>query len=410
MTSLKNTDKPIVIYVGAFELPDKNAAAQRVLTNAKIFEKLGYEAVFLGVNKEYKGNSIARDSNCLGFDCWKVSYPSGIAQWLPRLVGVEDIKYLLEVVYPGRVALVINYNYPAIAQLRTKLLCDNLNINHVADITEWYDTSVGPFLWRIVKKVDTYLRMYLVNKCERGLITTSPFITDFYQSKNKELLELPTLFDCDTVPDIDYVASDKGTIKLVYVCSPLDPKMVKPDRSNLKERLDILLDNIIQINKLDICAYLDVYGNTQDEVCKAFPELEGVILQTDKIRFHGMTPNSVVRERIAKADCMIFLRDDNRVTQAGFPGKLAESISLGTPVITNSLHNLNGFKGRYCLFLVRRGEEIEMIRTVANYSVDEKTTLKKETKSSKLFHYDRYTNTTKFFLDSIVSNKGDDET
>lgn len=38
--------KGTILYVGGFELPDKNAAAHRVLSNAKIFRELGYNVFF----------------------------------------------------------------------------------------------------------------------------------------------------------------------------------------------------------------------------------------------------------------------------------------------------------------------------------------------------------------------------
>ena len=38
--------KGSIIYIGGFELPDKNAAAHRVLNNAKIIRELGYEVFF----------------------------------------------------------------------------------------------------------------------------------------------------------------------------------------------------------------------------------------------------------------------------------------------------------------------------------------------------------------------------
>jgi len=39
-----------IIYYGPFQLPDKNAAAHRVINNAKLLRELGYETVFLGCN------------------------------------------------------------------------------------------------------------------------------------------------------------------------------------------------------------------------------------------------------------------------------------------------------------------------------------------------------------------------
>ena len=44
--------KGSVLYVGGFELPDKNAAAHRVINNAKILRELGYRVIFCGVDRE----------------------------------------------------------------------------------------------------------------------------------------------------------------------------------------------------------------------------------------------------------------------------------------------------------------------------------------------------------------------
>ena len=43
--------KGTIVYYGNFELPDKGASAHRVVNNGKIFQELGYRAVFLGTNQ-----------------------------------------------------------------------------------------------------------------------------------------------------------------------------------------------------------------------------------------------------------------------------------------------------------------------------------------------------------------------
>lgn len=43
-------DKKVIIYIGGFELPDKNAAANRVMNNAKIMRDIGYHVVLVGVS------------------------------------------------------------------------------------------------------------------------------------------------------------------------------------------------------------------------------------------------------------------------------------------------------------------------------------------------------------------------
>ena len=44
--------KGTILYVGNFELPDKGAAANRVVSNGKLFRKLGYGTAYLGIRKD----------------------------------------------------------------------------------------------------------------------------------------------------------------------------------------------------------------------------------------------------------------------------------------------------------------------------------------------------------------------
>ena len=41
-----------VLYLGAFELPDKNAAAQRVISNGKLLREMGFEVTYVGISKD----------------------------------------------------------------------------------------------------------------------------------------------------------------------------------------------------------------------------------------------------------------------------------------------------------------------------------------------------------------------
>ena len=112
--SLKKT----IIYVGGFELPDKNGAAQRVIANGKIFRSLGYDVVFCGVAKGIDSNSniLETKTNHFGFTCFSTVYPVSKKMWLETISSSESIEYLVEQCYQGQVAAVICYNHPALAQ------------------------------------------------------------------------------------------------------------------------------------------------------------------------------------------------------------------------------------------------------------------------------------------------------
>ena len=59
--------------------------------------------------------------------------------------------------------------------------------------------------------------------------------------------------------------------------------------------------------------------------------------------FHGKVSNLEARNKISKADFSILFRNVNKMTSAGFPTKVSESISCGTPVITNSTSDLEHY-------------------------------------------------------------------
>ncbi|MEY8200132.1 MAG: hypothetical protein RPS47_12885 [Colwellia sp.] len=394
-------DKPVIIYVGAFELPNKNAAAQRVISNGKIFRELGYEVVYLGMNKFIDSGGLTRDESFFGFDCWSVPCPNNILSWFKQITEIKALKSLVSSHYKGRLACVIHYNSPAIAQFRALYFCRKNNIKHVADITEWYDTSSGPILRRLIKKVDTALRMYCVNRLEDGLITTSRYITSYYDKYNKNMVELPTLFDCGDMNFEHSEPSGKGASNLIYVCSPLKPGMVNKSRSNLKERLDILVSSVIKASGNGYEVFLNVYGNTLAEFLEVFPEFSTEIGSIRRsIYFHGLVENSKVRMAIAKSDCSVFLRDENRVTLAGFPGKLAESISIGIPVIMNSSPNFSKMN-EAGIYIIKRGAEVETIINFSLLTREEKELTRLEIKKTSLYDYKKYIPEVKNFIDKL---------
>lgn len=192
--------KGTIIYIGGFELPDRNAAAHRVLANGKILRELGYEVVFLGVDGTQATGAELLRSDFFDFECWSVPYPAGVVAWLKYILGLTSILKFLKKRRTDRVVGVICYNYPAVAQGRIKFLCQRAGMKMIADATEWYEASAGSFIHRVVKFLDTSLRMHIVHRLADGIFTTSKYLTEFYASREKVIVELPTLFDSGRFP------------------------------------------------------------------------------------------------------------------------------------------------------------------------------------------------------------------
>jgi len=225
--------KGTIIYIGGFELPDRNAAAHRVLANGKIMRELGYQVVFVGVDSARSAGTELLRHDFLGFECWSVPYPVGVVAWLKYIMGLATILKFLQKNRAAKVVGVICYNYPAVAQGRIKLLCQRTGTKIIADATEWYDASAGSLIHRVIKYVDTSLRMHIVHRLADGVITTSKFLTAFYGRRGKVTVELPTLFDADKFQSPPPRANNLRK-QFIYVGSPFDAGRVNKARSNLK--------------------------------------------------------------------------------------------------------------------------------------------------------------------------------
>ncbi|MPN48362.1 hypothetical protein SDC9_195969 [bioreactor metagenome] len=87
--------KGTVLYIGSFEMPDKSAAAHRVLNNGKIFRDLGYKVAFIGPDKELKRQNfdiIKQRYEYSGMDIWCVPYPKSSKQWINYLSKIDVLK------------------------------------------------------------------------------------------------------------------------------------------------------------------------------------------------------------------------------------------------------------------------------------------------------------------------------
>ena len=187
-----------VLYLGGFELPDRNAAAHRVVSIAKTLRYAGHEVEFIGVSKnaEEIGKTFCVD----GFKFTSIAYPSGIRSWIKQIVEFIPLKTIDK----SRPNVVILYNLYALAQKRIINYCHKNNIKVIGDITEWYQAH-GCSIREIIRRTDIRLRMKKYNFRLDGIIAISSFLHDYYKSK------VPTVY---IPPTVDY--SDEKFGHIVY--------------------------------------------------------------------------------------------------------------------------------------------------------------------------------------------------
>ena len=101
--------KGTIIYWGNFELPDKNASANRVVSNGKIFMKLGYRVVFLGsraTSECFDGIQQTSFNENMFEEC----YPASTKLWLKYVFDISTIIQLINRFTDTK--LVVAYNIP----------------------------------------------------------------------------------------------------------------------------------------------------------------------------------------------------------------------------------------------------------------------------------------------------------
>lgn len=388
--------KTTIVYIGGFELPDKNAAAQRVLANGKILRSLGYKVYFYGMSKDHLNNDNAYlDDN---FVFAQSAYPQNFKEWYHHLTSYSKIIDFIEENIGENPDIIIAYNYPSVALNRLRIYCKFNKIKLVADITEWYNPH-GNLLLYIMRFCDINFRMRYVHYKLDGIIVISSYLYKFYQKTVKSVLLLPPLVDIeDKKWDITKVADfDPKLINLVFAGS------AGPN----KDRLDIIIESLAVINNRSLAKkfHLYVIGATKDDLIQRFKGSTIPENIDSFVSFKGQLSHTEALKYVVSADFTIFLRKNNIINKAGFPTKFVESLTAGVPVLTNNTSDIfnylidgaNGF-GFNSLKIDKIVEKLEVIVNLQNNQIQE---MKVYCKSHPIFDYRQYCTIVNDFLRSL---------
>ena len=362
-----------ILYIGGFELPDKNAAAQRVLSVAKALRLTGNEICFYGITK-----SCDVKGCCDGFYYEACPYPDNTKTWIKYAIGYNIISYIKRL----KPDIVITYNYPAIAQQRIIFYCHKNNIKVIGDITEWYSHK------NVIKKLDSTLRMRWSNKKLDGIITISKYLYHYYHKYNTLLL--PPIVDkleSKWRQTTDNISSN--SIKLIYVGST----------SIGKDRLDYILKGIENVGIKQFS--IDVIGMTKSEYISIY---NSTIMDGVPVTFYGRLTHLQAIKKLKSSDFQIFFRDPTRVNNAGFPTKFVESLSSGIPVITNQISNIGDYvingKNSYIIDSPTENEIQRILYDISMLSRLEINKMKNEI-DVNLFDYHKYAASIQTFIDNV---------
>lgn len=380
-----NNGQGTIIYIGGFMLPDKNAAAQRVVSNAKIFSSIGYQVVFVDIDNSLhsKKYDAVKQKPVFGFDRWSV--PESTTSW-ESFIRLFAYKQIIDVIKQYKdVKAIIAYNYPAYALNGLLKYCRQNKILCLADVTEWYGTKGHSLIYKITKGLDTHFRMVSVHKKLDGVIVISRTLEKYYESSTKVLL-LPPLTDASDLKWKKDAKKDQGVIRLVYSGCP----------SSEKENMLVVINAVSELKKKNNI-FLDVVGISAERMSKIY---NGLTLNKNAMKFHGKLSHEESLEYVKRADYSLIIRDKNRVTMCGFPTKFSESITCGTPVIATDSSDLfdyiiDGVNG----YIVSIDSFKDDIGKIVEKSVPNQF-------DTSVFDFHNYIDSTECFINSVLKNTG----
>lgn len=320
--------KGTIIYMGIFELPDKNAAAHRVVNNGKIFTALGYRAVYLGVVKDEFFNGIRQSK--YDDNIYEEPYPQGTKNWIIHLFDTKNIESLVEKY--ADTCLVITYNVPLATYKAIKKVFVKKNIKVAYDCTEWNDYTVGSFPKRLYKKIDEkYIRTKLHKNCD-DIIVISSMMERQYKGKN--LLKLPPLVDIDEPIWHQKVEKAENVFEFCFAGT-----------IGVKERIDLVIKAFKGLESSS--AKLKIIGITKEEYIPMYPEQNNDL--DKRIVFMGRLSHVDTIWHVLSSDCYIFIRERTRQNQAGFPTKFAEAYTCGVPIISTDVSDIKNYSDDYVI-------------------------------------------------------------
>lgn len=339
--SLNN--KGTIIYTGNFSIEEMNAAGKRVFANALIMQKLGYHLVMVGIESIDKSSSdILSTHTCKnGIDVYH--YPGKLfhRQRSNYIAFFKQFKKLIDA-NKWNINAIICYNSPSLAPFlgNTIKYCHKNNIKYITDVADWLIVDSDNPIFRTLRQFDiTVKNAYYSNKSD-GVIAISTWLRNYYKKKVDNVIVIPPV----NLKRKNNISSNSSKTEIVYAGMPFRKGRVINNPSTMKDRLDLVCKLLAYAKENGVDFLFHVYGFEREDFLQSLPYLrEDIELLGDSICFHGFAKMEDVQIAVSHADYTILIREKNRMTMAGFPTKVSESITCGTPVITTKTSDIKKY-------------------------------------------------------------------
>lgn len=319
-------NEPLVVYVGPFGFPDGGAAARRILGNAQSLREAGYAVEIASGQMEGPADYDDFPVHSLG-ERTAEHMGSALKRLLYAGMGTKTVAWLDSLsTKPDAVILYSGYSpyfmrlLPWARRTKTPL---------IFDAVEWYDPPSAlhwlrsPYYW------NTELAMRVYAARTGNILAISSYLERYYAARGCNTVLVPPTLDTSRVtPNLE--STTEGPMIVGYTGTP-----------GHKDLFDAYLAALLDLDPEGRRVRLRMAGLSSDEVL-AFPALraKGARALPGCVEALGRTPQEKAMELTRGADFSVLLRPNARNSNAGFPTKVVESLSVGTPVICNITSDL----------------------------------------------------------------------
>lgn len=323
-----------IVYCGCFRLPNFDAAAPRVLNNARAMKQCGHHISFISWGGKYREDDINDSGKHMinGMEytiTGELDFTGLVNKVRGRLrKGRQTLKLLEQM--QEKPDVIIMYNADRRFTRMMIRFCRTNDIKLANDLTEWYDNNELHLPDIFPNYINmTFLQHKILNK-----IVISSFLDKYYPESNNILV--PPLCDPDepkwTTNVVDERVKTFNGITLIYAGNPAKKDCVH----SVINAVNTLANEGKPIRFL-------ILGITREAYIKT--NLHTLMSSTlhENVLFLGKVSQDLIPAYYKKADFMVLIREPNRKSMAGFPTKFAESMTAGVPVITNATSDLSKY-------------------------------------------------------------------
>ena len=380
-----------ILFISNTTYPYGGAYSNRMRHLVYLLRDAGYEVDMMVAYNEAQGIS----------DDKRITYvheKTGTLYSNCSLCAKPYVEALKEYLKANKISLIVSSSMPFAAPKLHKI-AKKYGIPYVIEQCEWFDKTTfrfENFNPRYRKHISAIEKFNL--KLD-GVIAISTLFEKYYSSHQVPTVRIPTIVD--TQISKMFYPEESQQIRVAFAGS----------LGNGKEHLAHIIEAISRINEESVHIVMDIYGPDKqgvlDNVGKDQAWLEKV---EGYLRIHGRVPQSKVGDYIGKADFSFIMRPLRRSSNAGFPTKLAESMEVGTPVISNDTGDIGMYiESGYNGFMVDDDPQklYELFQKIIKLSKDELNEMRKAARATaeKSFDYRNYREEMRQFIDSVI-NKG----